>query len=185
MSPQCHREVRDAAGKGRDSIRSPAVQGIRQPLRRHLSATFCHCHLTGLYSLVDTESSQGQKHARNTQEAPVPSTERYTKQALSNSLLGFPGGSGRKNPPANAGDAGSNPGSGRSPGGEHGNSKILAWRIPWTEKAGRLQSIGVAESDTTEATQHTHTHIHTSTCVCQVPWKKREQTRFLSSWSSS
>ena len=41
----------------------------------------------------------------------------------------------------NAGDAGSVPGSGRSPGGGHGNhSSILAWRIPWTEELGGLQS---------------------------------------------
>ena len=32
---------------------------------------------------------------------------------------------------------------------------ILAWRIPWTEKFGRLQSMGLQESDTTELTQHT------------------------------
>ena len=51
-----------------------------------------------------------------------------------------------KNPPANAGDirdVGSIPGLGRSPGEENGNSlSILAWRIPWTEEPGRLQSIG-------------------------------------------
>ena len=34
---------------------------------------------------------------------------------------GFPGGSVEKNPPANAGDVGSTPGSGRSPGEGHGN----------------------------------------------------------------
>ena len=34
---------------------------------------------------------------------------------------GFPGGSVVKNPPANAGDAGSVPGFGRSPGGRNGN----------------------------------------------------------------
>ena len=34
---------------------------------------------------------------------------------------GFPGGSAMKNPPANAGDTGLIPGSGRSPGAEHGN----------------------------------------------------------------
>ena len=37
-----------------------------------------------------------------------------------------------KSLPANAGDQGSIPGSGRSPGGGNGNhSSILAWRIPW------------------------------------------------------
>ena len=30
------------------------------------------------------------------------------------------------------------------------HSSILAWRIPWTEEPGRLQSMGIAESDTTE-----------------------------------
>ena len=35
--------------------------------------------------------------------------------------LGFPGGSVVKNPPANAGDMGSIPGSGRSPGEGNGN----------------------------------------------------------------
>ena len=27
---------------------------------------------------------------------------------------------------------------------------IVAWRIPWTEESGRLQSLGFAELDTTE-----------------------------------
>ena len=51
-----------------------------------------------------------------------------------------------KNLPADAGytrNAGLIPGSGRSPGGEHGNhSTILAWRIPWTDEPGGLQSMG-------------------------------------------
>ena len=52
-----------------------------------------------------------------------------------------------KNPPANARDvrdAGSMPGSGRSPGAEGmaTHSSILAWKIPWTEEPGRLQSTG-------------------------------------------
>ena len=29
------------------------------------------------------------------------------------------------------------------------HSSILAWRIPWTEEPGRLQSIGFQDSDTT------------------------------------
>ena len=58
----------------------------------------------------------------------------------------FPGGAGGKESSTNAGglrDMGSVPGSGRSPGREHGNPlHILAWRIPWTQEPGRLQSIG-------------------------------------------
>ena len=30
------------------------------------------------------------------------------------------------------------------------HSNILAWRIPWTEEPGRLQSMELKESDTTE-----------------------------------
>ena len=42
------------------------------------------------------------------------------------------------------GDMGLIPESGRSPGGGHGTrSSILAWRIPWTEEPGGLQSIGL------------------------------------------
>ena len=52
-----------------------------------------------------------------------------------------------KNLPANAGDmrdAGSIPGSGRYPGGGHGNPlRILAWKIPWAEEPGGLQPIGL------------------------------------------
>ena len=50
-----------------------------------------------------------------------------------------------KEPSCNAGDprdAGSIPGSGRFPGGVATHSSILAWRIPWTEEPGRLQSTG-------------------------------------------
>ena len=49
--------------------------------------------------------------------------------------MGFPGGSVAKNPPANAGDMVSVPGSGRSPeGGIATHSSFLAWEIPWTEE---------------------------------------------------
>ena len=57
--------------------------------------------------------------------------------------MGFPGGSAVRSPPAIAGDAGSFPGSGRSLQEEMAaHSSILAWKIPWTEEPGRLQSTG-------------------------------------------
>ena len=61
-----------------------------------------------------------------------------------------------KNPPVNAEDlrdADSILGLGRSLGkGMATHSSVLAWRIPRTEEAGRLQSMGSTESDMTEAT---------------------------------
>ena len=57
--------------------------------------------------------------------------------------LGFPGGSDGKVSACNAGDPGSIPGLGRSPGEGNGNhSSTLAWKIPWTEEPCRLQSMG-------------------------------------------
>ena len=51
-----------------------------------------------------------------------------------------------KNPPANAGDirvTGSIPGLERYPRGGYGNPlQYSAWKMPWTEDPGRLQSIG-------------------------------------------
>ena len=51
-------------------------------------------------------------------------------------------------------DAGLIPGSGRSPGKENGktHSSVLAWRIPWTEVPGGLQSLGLQRVTPTEAT---------------------------------
>ena len=43
------------------------------------------------------------------------------------------------------------PGSGRSPGEGNGNPlQFFAWRIPWIEEPGRLQSMGSHMSDMTE-----------------------------------
>ena len=59
---------------------------------------------------------------------------------------GFPGGSVVRNPPAcvgDAGDAGSIPGSGRSPGGGNGSPLQTSCReTPRTEGPGGLQSMG-------------------------------------------
>ena len=53
---------------------------------------------------------------------PLPTTQ-----------MGFPGDSVGKNPPANAGDSGSIPGLGRSPGKFHGQ-RSLAGYSPWGRK---------------------------------------------------
>ena len=58
--------------------------------------------------------------------------------------MNCPGDSVVKNLPTNAGNSGSIPGSGKSPGEGNGtHSSVLAWRIPWREEPGRLQSTGL------------------------------------------
>ena len=48
-------------------------------------------------------------------------------------------------------DLGSIPGLGRSPGeGMTTHSSVLAWRIPWTEEPGGLESMYRKRSDTAE-----------------------------------
>ena len=60
--------------------------------------------------------------------------------------MGFPGGSVVKNPPANAGDSGSIPGSGRSP--EEGNGNLLLYSGLENSMDCRVYGVG-KESDAT------------------------------------
>ena len=49
------------------------------------------------------------------------------------------------------------------------HSSILAWRVPWTEEPGRLQSIGLQSwAQLKQLSAHTHTHTHTQDQVCLV-----------------
>ena len=55
------------------------------------------------------------------------------------------------------------------------HSSMLAWRIPWTEEPGSLQSMGLQRVDMTEATEHAHMHAneiiyvkHLGTCQSHV-----------------
>ena len=60
---------------------------------------------------------------------------------------GFPGGPVEKNLPSSEADVGLIPGSGISPGKKMAtHSSILAWKIPWTEDPGGLQSMGSHKS---------------------------------------
>ena len=63
-----------------------------------------------------------------------------------------------KNPSAKAGDVGSIPGPGRSPGEGNGNhSSILAWKIPWTEEPGGATVHGVTKESDKQQMQLTAT----------------------------
>ena len=78
--------------------------------------------------------------------------------------INFPGCSEVKNLSASAGDArgmASISGSGRYPGGGNGNPlQYFAWKTPWTEKPGRLQSTGSESVGCDWVTEHVHTHTH-------------------------
>ena len=59
-------------------------------------------------------------------------------------LTMFPWWPGGKESACSAGDLGLIPGLGRSPGEANLNhSRILAWKISWTEEPGVLQSMGL------------------------------------------
>ena len=69
---------------------------------------------------------------------------------LSMTEWGFPHSSVSKESACNAGDQVQFLGQEDPLGKEMAiHSNILAWRIPWTEEPGRLQSMGSQESDTT------------------------------------
>ena len=79
-------------------------------------------------------------------------------------MKGFSGGSVVKNPPANAGDMGSIPGLGQSPGEGNGNQRHCSYlknsmdRVAWQAIVHWVTN----QSDTTEhVCTHTHTHTHT------------------------
>ena len=78
-----------------------------------------------------------------------------------------------KNLPANAGDTGDAGlilGLGRSPLEEKmaAHSSILAWRIPWTEKPGGLQSMGSQSAGHDRPHPHTVVITHNESSRCQL-----------------
>ena len=71
--------------------------------------------------------------------------------ATHSSIPGLPCGSDSKESTCSAGDLGSTPGLGRSPGGGHGNplqSVFLAWRIPMDKGACGAKVHGVPKRET-------------------------------------
>ena len=89
-----------------------------------------------------------------------------------------------KNPPSNAGDMGSIPGLGWSPGGGHGNhSSIFAWEIPRTEEPGGYSPWGRRESDTTYQLNNNNNITVCKECLLKEVFLKTENVR--SSWGGS
>ena len=97
---------------------------------------------TAAYQALPSMGFSRQEYWRG---VPLPSLQNIVKQLGSDEfrvLTGFPGGSDTKEPACSAGNLGSIPGSGRSPGeGMAAPSSILTWRIPWAEKPGGVHGI--------------------------------------------
>ena len=101
----------------------------------------------------------------------------------------FPYGSDGKVSAYNSGDPGSIPGSGRSPGeGMATHSSILAWKIPWTEEPGGLQSTGSQRVGHNWATSLTYLHLlhfYTSWSIKEdLPSHPRQWTKYMKQWIS-
>ena len=100
----------------------------------HNFCTFCHLSLC-----IHWEQRIDQPPDKLTQECEF-SSDFWTRIEDSGY---FPGSSDSKESTCNAGDLGFIPGSKKNPVEKEmaTHSSILAWRIPWTEEPGRLQSI--------------------------------------------
>ena len=53
------------------------------------------------------------------------------------------------------------------------HSSILAWKIPWTEEPGGLQSTGSQESDTTQQLNHHHDQFY---AIMWIMMKVKEES---------
>ena len=98
-------------------------------------------------------------------------------------LWTFPCGSDGKESACNEGDLGLICGLGRSPGGGHDNhSSILAWRIPWTEEPGGLQSMGSQRVRHDWVTKHSTAHqgFPGGSVVMNPPAVQEMKVQFLS-----
>ena len=83
----------------------------------------------------------------------------HYKNNIETAVVGFPGGSGVKNPSA-VGGHGFNPWVGKIPWRRKWQSSTLAWEIQWTEKPGGLHSMRLQRIWNNLMTKHTHTHTH-------------------------
>ena len=111
---------------------------------------------------------------------PIPVPKYLSNQPTfphlgTNSLVfSFPGGTRDKEPICQCRRHkrhGFDPWLGRFPGGEHGNPhQFLAWRIPWTEKPGGLQSIGSQRVRYDWSNLKRHTALFKLLSICDCVW---------------
>ena len=100
---------------------------------------------------------------REFRQSSIPISLRAFQDLLwSTQSKDFPGGSDGKLSAGNAGDLGLIPGSGRSlVKGNGTHSSTCAWKIPWTEEPGKLQSMGLQRIRHNWATSISLSHSQT------------------------
>ena len=82
----------------------------------------------------------------------------------------------------NVGDPASIPGSGRSPG-EGNPLQYLAWKIPWMERSGRLQSTGLQRAGHDWVTSLTHSLTAFFIVQLSHPYMTNGKTIALTRWT--
>ena len=108
--------------------------------------------LTSQWPQATRRGAHTEESSSITRPAPALQAETQPQALKRTHYMGLPGGSGSEESACNAGNLGSIPGSGRSPG--EGNGYPLAWSIPWTEEPGGLQSMGSQRVRHDRATKH-------------------------------
>ena len=89
--------------------------------------------------------------------------------------MGFPGGSDSKESTCNAGDLGSIHGlEDALKEGMATHSSILAWRIPWTEEPGGLQSTG-SQNQTQPSDLHLCSLCSAIESLLSIEWEAIEK----------
>ena len=72
-------------------------------------------------------------------------------------------------------DSDSTPGSGRSPGGGHGNPlQYSAWRLPWTDETGGLWSIALQRAGHDWSNSHAYFCLDLASYPTSSSWPKTE-----------
>ena len=136
--------ISEAAKKGHQSMLPPCCINSRSK-RCYSWLTYSLRHDFRILASLSAGEGQGSSlihalniiHSQHAQKRAEPN--RKNKDSFSQD---FPGGSVDKEAACNARDLSSIRVSGRSK--EMATfSSILAWRIPWTEESGRLQSVGL------------------------------------------
>ena len=99
----------------------------------------------------------------------APKKIRLQRSEESKNTLDFSGGSVVKNLPANTGDADSIPGQEDPLEKEMATqSNILVWEIPWTEKPGWVQFMGLQNSLDLSTKQQKYPMISILLTVCYI-----------------